>query len=268
VAVHDQDANAQGYRITNGTFLAGADYSFLNMFAIGVYGGYAGSEAELNNRGQLISDGGQVGGYATFFTHGFYVQGAGGAGWNTYQNRRGALFGAATSSTDGSEVNAMGAIGYDWNHTFNFANHPGTFTAGPIFTVQYTNLDIDGFTEHGSLVPLHFDSQSQDSTRFTAGGKLALCIVTDHGVMFKPDVRVAYLRESNDGRYEINANFVGCPDVFTVLSPKIGDDAVAVNAGLTVQFNPMVSLFAHYDGQFGRDNYHAQGVTGGLGLSF
>ena len=80
VAVHDQDANAQGYRITNGTFLAGADYSFLNMFAIGVYGGYAGSEAELNNRGQLISDGGQVGGYATFFTHGFYVQGAGGAG--------------------------------------------------------------------------------------------------------------------------------------------------------------------------------------------
>ena len=32
--------------------------------------------------------------------------------------------------------------------------------------------------------------------------------------------------------------------------------------------DPMVSIFAHYDGQFGRDNYHAQGVTGGLGLSF
>jgi len=128
-------------------------------------------------------------------------------------------------------------------------------------------LDIDEFSERGSLVPLHFDSQSQDSTRFTAGGKVALCVVTDHGVMFKPDVRVAYFHDSNDF-YEIDANFIGCPDVFTVRSPRIGADAVAVNAGLTVQFNPMVSLFAHYDGQFGRDNYHSQGVTGGLGLSF
>lgn len=277
VAVHDQDANAQGYRITNGTFLAGADYSFLNMFAIGIYGGYAGSEAELVNNGHINADGGQVGGYATFFTHGFYIQGAGGAGWNSYENRRGALgfinglpkpTAIASSSTDGDEVNAMGAIGYDWNHTFTFANHPGTFTAGPIFTVQYTNIDIDEFTERGSLVPLHFDDQSQDSLRFTIGGKVALCVQTDHGIMWKPDIRVAYLHEDHDQRYEIESNFVGCPDPFVVLSPKIGDDAVAVNAGLTVQFNPMVSIFAHYDGQFGRDNYHAQGVTGGLGLSF
>jgi autotransporter-associated beta strand protein len=278
VAVHDQDANAQGYRITNGSFLAGADYSFMRMFAIGLYGGYVGSEATLVNHGQIISDGGTVGGYATFFTHGFYVQGSGGAGWNTYSNRRGG-FGlgsnpmrfreTATSSTDGDEVHAMGAIGYDWNHTFVFANHPGTFTAGPIFSVQYTNLDLNGFTERGSLFPLNFPDQSQDSLRGTFGGKVALCVQTDHGIMWKPDVRVAYLREfNNDGFYEIDANFIGCPDLFTVRSPRIGEDAVAVNAGLTVQFNQMVSLFGHWDGIFGRDNYHSQAVSGGLSLSF
>ena len=109
------------------------------MFAIGIYGGYAGSEAQLVNNGSIISDGGQVGGYATFFTHGFYVQGAGGAGWNTYSNRRGALGfinpslkATATSSTDGDEVNAMGAFGYDWIMNFNAANHPGSLTIGPI----------------------------------------------------------------------------------------------------------------------------------------
>jgi hypothetical protein len=30
----------------------------------------------------------------------------------------------------------------------------------------------------------------------------------------------------------------------------------------------MVSLFAHYDGLFGRDNYDSNSVSGGLALSF
>jgi outer membrane autotransporter protein len=275
VTVHDQDENAQGYRITNGSFLAGADYRFLHNFGIGIYGGYNGSEANLVHDGYINSDGGTIGGFATFFTHGFYLQGSGGAGWNSYEMHRGAL-GIGTvrargtqSSTDGSEVNAMGAVGYDWSMTFNAANHPGSLTIGPIISVQYTNLDIDEFSETGSLIPLHFPDQSQDSFRGEFGGKLAICIQTDHNIMLRPDVRVFYLHEFNDNEfYDIDANFIGCPTVFTVRSPRIGDDAVAVNAGLAVQFGPTFTLFGHYDGIFGRDNYRSQGVSGGIGLSF
>ena len=47
-----------------------------------------------------------------------------------------------------------------------------------------------------------------------------------------------------------------------------GQLAALVDAGVTVQFNPMVALFAHYDGIFGRDNYDSNAVSGGISLSF
>jgi outer membrane autotransporter protein len=268
VTVHNEDENADGYRITNGSFLAGLDYRLLHNLAIGIYGGYVGSEAELTGHGQIVSDGGTVGGYATFFAHNFYLQAAGGAGWNHYENLRAAFLGTAHSSTSSSEVNAMGALGYDWSMNFNAANHPGSLTVGPIASIQYTNVDIDGFRERGSLIPLEFPGQSEDSVRSSIGAKLAICLQTDHGIMLKPEVRVAWLHEYNDRAYPIKARFVGCPDLFTVRGPTVGEDAAQVTAGLTVQFNAMVSLFAHYDGLFGRDNYDNNSVSGGLGLSF
>jgi outer membrane autotransporter protein len=268
VTVHNQDDNADGYKITNGSFLAGVDYRLLHNLAIGVYGGYVGSEANLVGRGRITADGGTAGGYATFFTHGFYLQAAGGGNWNSYENRRDAFLGQAHGSTNGSEVNAMGALGYDWTMNFNAANHPGSLTVGPIASVQYTNVDINGYSETGSLIPLEFPDQSEDSLRSTIGGKLAICLQTDHGIMLRPEVRVAWLHEYNDRAYPIKAFFLGCDDLFTVRGPTIGADAAQVTAGLTVQFNPMVALFAHYDGLFGRDNYDSNGVSGGLALSF
>jgi len=268
VTVHNQDDNADGYRITNGSFLGGVDYRLLHNLAIGVYGGYVGSESDLVGRGRITTDGGTVGGYATFFSHGFYLQAAGGGGWNSYENRRDALLGQAAGSTNGSELNAMGAIGYDWTMNFNAANHPGALTVGPIASVQYTNVDIDGYSEHGSLIPLEIQGRSEDSLRSTIGGKAAICIQTDHGIMLRPEVRVAWLHEYSDRAYPIDARFIGCPDIFTVHGPRTGEDAALVNAGVTVQFNPMVALFAHYDGIFGRDNYDSNAVSGGISLSF
>lgn len=268
VQAYDQDNNADGYRITNGSFLAGLDYRLLHNFAIGIYGGYAGSEADLDGHGRIVSGGETVGGYATFFAHNFYLQAGGGGGWNNYENLRAAFFGTAHSSTSSSEVNAMGAIGYDWSMNFNAANHPGSLTVGPIASVQYTNVDISGFHETGSLIPLEFPDQSEDSLVSTIGGKLAICIQTDHGIMLKPEVRVAWLHEFNDRAYPIDARFIGCDNLFTVRGPRIGEDAAQVTAGLTVQFNPMVSLFARYLGLFGRDNYDSNSVSGGLALSF
>ncbi len=268
VTVHNQDDNADGYKITNGSFLAGVDYRVLHNLAIGVYGGYVGSESELVGRGHITTDGGTVGGYATFFSHGFYLQAAGGGGWNRYENSREALLGGARGSTNGSELNAMGAIGYDWSMNFNAANHPGALTVGPIASVQYTNVDIDGYNESGSLIPLQIQSGSEDSLRSTIGGKAQICIQTDHGIMLRPEVRVAWLHEYDDRSYPIDARFIGCPSIFRVRGPVTGEDAALVNAGVTVQFNPMVALFGHYDGVFGRDNYDNNTVSGGLAISF
>ena len=53
LTIHNQDENADGYKIANGSFLAGVDYRVLHNLAIGVYGGYVGSESNLAGHGKL-----------------------------------------------------------------------------------------------------------------------------------------------------------------------------------------------------------------------
>jgi outer membrane autotransporter protein len=116
----------------------------------------------------------------------------------------------------------------------------------------------------------HWSSQAKVKIhlRSTLGGKAMICLQTDHAVMLRPEVRVAWLHEYNDRSYPIDARFIGCPSFFTVHEPTIGEDAALVTAGVTVQFNPNVALFGHYDGVFGSGNYDNNSVSGGLALSF
>lgn len=265
VVVGDDDANARGYQIHNGNFTAGADFRLLHNLAIGIYGGYDGSDTDLVGRGRITMSGGNVGAFATWFSHGFYVDAAGGGNWNSYDIRRKAFLGQAHGSTDGTEVNAMGAIGYDWKHDFG---KPGCLNVGPLVSVQYTNVDLDGYTEQGSLIPLRILGQSEDSLRVTAGGRVSLDVRSEHGVIVRPEVRLAWLHEFNDSAYPINATFAGCPNVFTVHGPETGRDAALVGAGVTVQVTPTFSIFGHYDGIVGRDNYNSYSVTGGFGFRF
>ena len=135
VKVGDEDANAPGYRITNGAVILGVDYRLSHNLAVGIFGGYEAGDATLFGNGRLTMEGGNVGAFATYFCNGFYVDVAGGGGWNSYDIRRTALLGDARGRTDGSEVNALGAIGYDWK--------VGCLNIGPIASVQYTNVNID-----------------------------------------------------------------------------------------------------------------------------
>src|SRR5262249_32890058 len=174
---------------------------------------------------------------------------------------RDALLGRARGSSDGSEVNAMGAIGYDWKfHCLNI---------GPVASFQYTNVDINHFSETGnSLIPLDIPDQSEDSLRTTVGIRASLDIKIGGSIILRPEVRAAWLHEYGDQAYPIDARFQGCPQLFTVRGPNVGEDAALVGAGLTVQFSPMISVFAFYDGVLGRDNYSSNAVSGGLRASF
>ena len=276
VVVDNNDDNARGYQLRIGDFTAGVDYRVLHNLAIGLYGGYDGSEADLAGKGRLDMAGGKVGGFATWFCQGFYFDAAGGGAWNNYHTHRDALGvndpilgihvgDLANGSTNGSEYNAMGAIGYDWKHDFG---KPGCLNVGPLVSIQYTNVDINRFTEHGSLIPLEILGQSEDSLRLTAGGKVSLDVRSDHGVIFRPEARVAWLHEFNDSAYPIKATFAGCPDVFTVFGPTIGRDAALVGAGVTVQVTPTFAIFGHYDGIVSRNNYNSNAVNGGFSFSF
>jgi outer membrane autotransporter protein len=69
--------------------------------------------------------------------------------------------GSATGSTDGEEFSTLIGAGYDF--------HFGNFAVGPLASLQYTYVNVTGFSEQGSLVPLQIHSDSQDSLRTDFG---------------------------------------------------------------------------------------------------
>ncbi len=261
VHVGNDDDNAHGYNLNTGAVTFGLDYRLLHNFALGIYGGYAGDDADLVGHGSITMGGGNVGGFATWFCGGLYVDAAGGGSWNNYDTRREALLGEAHGSTNGDEANVLIATGYDWR--WNCLN------VGPLASFQYTYVHIDQFTEQGSLAPLEIQDQNQDSVRSTIGLRASYDIKGDHGAIVRPEVRASWLHEYGDQAYPFDSRLAsGAGDVFAVWGPTIGRDAALVGAGITVKCGPTFSIYAAYDGVFGRSNYNNNGISGGFRLSF
>ena len=266
VNVGNDDSNAPGYDITTGDVTVGADYRLCNNFAIGIDAGYSRSTADLVDDGRVDVDGGKVGAYATMFGKGlfgskFYVDGAVGGGFNSYDTRRTGLQDEPVrGSTDGSEFNAMISYGSDW--TF------GCFNIGTWSSVQFTNVSIDQFTETGSLAPLIIQDQDENSFRATTGLHASYDIKAGHFI-FRPEVRVAYQHEYCDQAYQVDSQLAsGAGGVFRVRGPDIGRDSALVGTGMSMQWNNRLSTYVYYDGVLGRNNYDNNAVSGGFRIGF
>ena len=266
VNVGDDDFNAPGYEITTGNFTLGADYRVGDHFAVGINGGYANSRADLVNDGRVDVDGGKIGAYATVFGKGFfggkiYIDGAVGGGLNNYDTHRiGLQDELVRGDTDGTEFNAMLTYGSDW--TF------GCFNIGTWSTIQYTNVNIDEFTEIGSLAPLEIQDQGEDSIRATSGLRASYDIKAGRALI-RPEVRAAWQHEYGDRAYQVDSRLAsGAGGIFRVRGPSIGRDAALLGAGLNVQWNTRFATYVYYDGVLGRGNYDNNAVTGGLRVGF
>jgi outer membrane autotransporter protein len=266
VNVGNDDSNAPGYDITTGDVTVGADYRLCNNFAIGIDAGYSRSTADLVDDGRVDVDGGKVGAYATMFGKGlfgskFYVDGAVGGGFNSYDTRRTGLQDEPVrGSTNGNEFNAMISYGSDW--TF------GCFNIGTWSSVQYTNVSIDQFTETGSLAPLIIQDQDENSFRATTGLHASYDIKAGHFI-FRPEVRAAYQHEYCDQAYQVDSQLAsGAGGVFRVRGPNIGRDAALVGTGMSMQWNNRLSTYVYYDGVLGRNNYDNNAVSGGFRIGF
>jgi outer membrane autotransporter protein len=154
----------------------------------------------------------------------------------------------------------MISYGSDW--TF------GCFNIGTWSSVQFTNVNIDEFTETGSLAPLVIEDQDENSFRTTTGVHASYDIKAGH-VLIRPEVRAAYQHEYCDSAYQIDSQLAsGAGGIFRVRGPRIGRDAALVDAGVNVQWNNRLATYVYYDGVLGRNNYDNNAVSGGLRIGF
>jgi outer membrane autotransporter protein len=254
------DGNAQGYNFTTGGVSLGLDYRITDQLAIGVMGEYAHTWTSLNPGGHIDVDSGRGGVYATWFSHGFYLNGAVYGGHSTYDSGRAGLQGLANGSTEGSEWSTFIGGGYDF--------HLGPLTVGPAASLQYTDVGIDSFSEHGSLAPLAIHSGSAESLRSDAGFRLFYQWQLGK-ILIEPSLKASWEHEYKYSALPITAGFAGIPGPTATFSgPAEGHDSAVISAGLSAQLSPTITVYVNYDGQLGRDNYDSNAVTGGLRISF
>jgi outer membrane autotransporter protein len=256
----DGDANARGYQFTTGGVTLGLDYRVTDHFAIGVVGDYSHTWTALQPVGHIDADTGEGGFYATWYDHGIYVNAGIFGGHNTYETSRPNIGGLSTGSTEGSQWSTFVGAGYDWQ--------AGPLTIGPIASLQYTSVNLDGFSEKGSLAPLDIHSGSAESLRSDLGLR-AFYQWQIGKILLRPSVKAAWEHEYKYSTFPITAGFRGLPETTQTFSgPKQGQNSAVVSAGASAQWTPAISVYVKYDGQLGRSHYDSNAVTGGCSISF
>jgi len=86
-------------------------------------------------------------------------------------------------------------------------------------------------------------------------------------VVLTPEVRAQWQHEHLDSASSIDAGF-SSGNSFTVRGPKIGRDALLLDAGVSAQLSARVAIFTYYTGELVRENYAVHGVNGGVRVGF
>jgi outer membrane autotransporter protein len=253
--------NARGYDLLNAGFTAGVDYKVTDHLALGVATGYDYSSADLESGGRVFVNGGKLSLYGTYFTgKGFYTDLAVQGGYNSYDTHRAGVDGFANGGTDGGELNVLFDTGYDFK--------AGGFTFGPTGQFGYTYLGVESFNERGSLAPLDYPDQHQESIRSVFGAKASYDWKLGSMVVV-PELRAGWQHEYADTTFGFDSRFGnGASPDFLVHGPATGRDSLLLGAGFAVKLGERISTYVYYDGELARANYHASAVSGGFRLEF
>jgi len=251
--------NANGFDVQSVGSTIGADVRLNEHWVVGVTLGYARSMSDLSEGGRLTADGMRAAVYAMYLSGAFYTEFMAGGSYTSYDIQRSALGGMATGSTNSTSYDLYLGTGY------NIQVNQWTFT--PMASVRYTDVFIDSFTESGSLQPLHFGSQNQDSLRSRLGLRAAyttLCGVT----RITPSLSLQWQHEYLNSQLGITSQFAnGAGNPFTVYGPKIGRDSALVTAGINFAWS-RYAVYLAYQAELFRTNYSSHTMLAGFRVSW
>jgi fibronectin-binding autotransporter adhesin len=251
-------SGAQGFQSSSGgLFTANLDKRISPNLGVGFLLGYGSSNMSLNGNGSLGETGTQLGAYGLWARNGLYVKALALGGYSSYTTQRVGFGGTASGATQGDQYGGLLGLGYDFKEK--------NFTFGPLASMQYSRVDIAGFTEQGSLAPLTLSSQGVDSFLGELGGRASSHFQVE-GVTLTPGVRVAWEHEFAYQGGELQAGF-GQGDNFTVAGPAIGRDGILLGAGVGAQLTEDLKVDLQYQGELGRTNLTSNEFGGGVGLA-
>jgi len=248
-------ANANGFDVQSVGSTIGADVRFNENWVLGATLGYARSTSQLTDGGSLSADGMRAAVYAMYLRGNFYTELMAGGSYSSYDTRRSALGGTAQGSTHSKSYDLYVGTGY------NIQMNRWTLT--PMASLRYTAVTIDGFEESGSLQPLRFGSQTQDSLRSRIGLRAAYTAFCGE-TRVTPFLGVQWQHEFLNNQLGITSQFAnGAGNPFTAYGPKIGRDSALVTTGVNVGWD-RYAVYVAYQGELFRQNYDSHTVIAGF----
>ncbi len=249
---------ARGSSFNTAGVTVGTDYRVTDHFVLGAAFGYDNTSVDLNLGGQLRGDSGKGSLYGTYYNQGFYVNGIVGGGYSSIDTRRVTLGGFARGQTNGTDFDALVGTGYDY--------HIGGWSFGPLASLRYVRIGIDGFAEEGALGSMLIDSQSEDSLKSAIGLQVSYTAKIGR-IALTPRVSAQWEHECLTSTSSIDAGFTSA-NSFTVQGPHIGRDGLLLDVGVSAQLTPRVGMFTYYTGELSRQNYSVHGFSGGFNVTF
>jgi len=269
--VDDGDADIQDFDYDTYDISVGLDYKVTREFVVGALFNYGHTDANLDSNGsQLDVDsytGGLYAGYQSMDDGWFgnaFVMGGG----NSIDQSRRIVFGAINRTADGDSDGWQISTGASGGYLFDL-NREGTWRVGPTAGVQYTHLELDGYTETGAgALNLILQDQDADSFRTALGGRLEGRWQVCNDLAIVPSITAEWLHEFLDDSRGINAAFSDpAPGSFIVNTSDPDRDFGLIGVNLDFLIGESWSAYLAYDAQFSGE-YFGNGITGGARFEF
>jgi autotransporter-associated beta strand protein len=251
------DGNGAGYQFSVLGTTAGLDYRLAKDLVGGLLIGVDQSGSNQST-GTVNVTGGQVGLYAGWKSDEFHVDALIDGGIDSYSTQRTAFDGTANGSASGLEYTGQLNLGYD----LSAAN----FLISPFVTGQYTQVNVNAFTETGSLAPLTYGNQGEGYISSDLGSQFSLKLKAGD-IQLLPNISAAWEHVYQGNLDSLIANF-GMGNNFTVYGSDTGTDAAVLGGGLNAEFSGGFSVYVDYQGTWGMTNFTEQSLNGGINIAF
>jgi outer membrane autotransporter protein len=228
----DSQLAVAGYNASIGGVFLGWDAPIGAYTHAGAGLGYARSNIRSNeSTSRTEFDSYQITAYVGHEPGPWFINGALSLGASDYSGTRDIVFPGvsrhAAQKYNGQSYTAIATTGWHMRS--------GDFAATPLASIQYTRVDLDGYTETGAGdINLRIKSRSYEFVESTLGLRLSKNIHYSGGV-WVPEVHAKWLHElKNPGLSQVAAFDVAGSQSFVVPGLKVSDNTLNVGAGITL----------------------------------
>ena len=242
----DTTFSQSGFEFDNHNFVFGADYRIKDNWVAGGSFNYRHNTANFdNNRGETVNDSYTGMLYTSYnITDAAHVEATASYGGFKYDTARNISFLGENSIAKASPEG--GQYAFSWGGGYDFTYQ--ALIVAPYARGEYSNLDIDGYSESGSLYAVRFGKQSIESLTSTVGIQTSYAVSVPWGVLI-PQLRGEWHHQFMDGARQVTAGFVEDSAGTTFLLSGDGPtrDYYTFGAEVSSVFSGGLSAFLAYE---------------------